>query len=95
MVSVAVQFGLYAWLLRRALLTHDISVMRPAILGWLKVVLVWQVAVVAASATYVAVLGSSHPGGFAWVAPAVGAIVGTAMPLQVVVIAIMRAGRNS
>jgi hypothetical protein len=94
-VSIAVQLGLYGWLLRRALLTRDISVMRPAIFSWLKVVLVWQVAVVVASATYVAVLGSMHPGGFAWVAPAIGAIFGTAMPLQVAVIAIMRAGRGS
>ena len=95
MISTAVQFGLYRWLLRRALLTRDISVMRPAILGWLKVVLAWQVAVLVASATYVAVFGSKHPAGFAWVAPAIGAIFGTAMPLQVAVIAIMRAGRGS
>jgi len=56
---------------------------------------VWQVAVLVASATYVAALGSKHPVGFAWVAPAIGAIFGTAMPLQVAVIAIMRAGRGS
>ena len=95
MASVAVQLGLYGWLLRRALLTRELSVMRPAIFRWLKVVLVWQVAVVLVSATYVAVLGSKHPGGFAWVAPAIGAIFGTAMPLQLAVIAIMRAGRGS
>jgi len=69
--------------------------MRSAIGTWLKVVLVWQVAVVAVSATYVAVLASQHPSGFAWVAPAIGAVFGTAMPLQVAVIAIMRAGRGS
>ena len=95
MVSLAVQLGLYQWLLRRPLGTHDISLMRPAIFTWLKVVLAWQVAVVAVSATYVAVVGSKHPGGFAWVAPAIGAVFGTAMPLQVAVIAIMRAGRGS
>ncbi len=95
MVSLAVQFGLYQRLLRRALLTRDLAVMRPAIFTWLKIVLVWQVTVVVASATYVAALGSRHPGGFAWVAPAIGAIFGTAMPLQVAVIAIMRAGRGS
>jgi hypothetical protein len=94
-VSLGVQFGLYQRLLRRALLTRDLAVMRPAIFSWLKVVLVWQVAVVVASASYVVVLGSKHPGGFAWVAPAIGAIFGTAMPLQVAVIAIMRAGRGS
>ena len=95
MVSIAVQLGLYGWLLRPALSKRDLAVMRPAIFRWLKVVIVWQVAVVVASATYVAVLGSKHPGGFAWVAPAIGAIFGTAMPLQLAVIAIMRAGRGS
>ena len=95
MVSIAVQVGLYGWLLRPALLTRELSVMRPALFRWLKVVLVWQVAVMLASATYVAALGSKHPGGFAWVAPALGAIFGTAMPLQLAVIAIMRAGRGS
>ena len=95
MVSLAVQLGLYQRLLRRALVTRDLAVMRPAIFSWLKVVLVWQVAVVVVSATYVAALGSRHPGGFAWVAPAIGAIFGTALPLQVAVIAIMRAGRGS
>jgi len=69
--------------------------MRSAIGSWLKVVLVWQVAVVVVSATYVAVLASQHPRGFAWVAPAIGAVFGTAMPLQLAVIAIMRAGRGS
>jgi hypothetical protein len=59
------------------------------------VVLAWQVGVVAASAIYVAVLASTHPRGLAWVAPALGAVFGTAMPLQVVVVAILRAGRGS
>lgn len=68
--------------------------MRPAIGRWLKVVLVWQVVVVAASATYVAVLAPMHPRGLAWVAPPLGAVFGTAMPLQVVVVAILRASRE-
>ena len=70
------------------------ALMRPAIGRWLKVVLAWQVGVVAASATYVAVLASMHPRGLAWVAPALGAVFGTALPLQVVVVAILRAGRG-
>ncbi len=69
--------------------------MRAAVGRWLKVVLVWQAVVVAGSATYVAVLASQHTRGFAWVAPAVGAVFGTALPLQVAVIAMLRAGKGS
>ncbi|HEX9475975.1 MAG TPA: hypothetical protein VGA41_04915 [Candidatus Dormibacteraeota bacterium] len=71
------------------------ALMRPALGRWLKVVLPWQLAVVVASTGYVAVLASMHVRGFAWVAPAIGAVFGTAMPLQVVVIAILRASRPS
>jgi hypothetical protein len=69
--------------------------MRSAIGRWLKVVLLWQVVVVAVSASYVAVLASGHPRGFAWVVPAIAAVFGTAVPLQVAVVAILRAGRSS
>ena len=69
--------------------------MRPAVVRWLKVVLLWQVVVVAASAGYVAVLGSQHPRGIAWIVPAIAAIFGTAIPLQVAVVAILRASRGS
>jgi len=72
-----------------------VSRIRPAIGRWLKVVLLWQVLVVGGSAIYVAVLGSTHVRGYAWAVPAIGAVFGTALPLQVAVIAIMRAGRGS
>ncbi len=39
---------------------------------------------------YVLALLSRHPSGWAWVAPAVGAVVGSAVPLQIVVGRIMR-----
>lgn len=76
-------------------MTRDFAQMRPAVGRWLKVVLLWQVVVVAASAGYVAVLGSQHPRGIAWIAPAIAAIFGTALPLQVAVVAILRASRGS
>ena len=82
-------------MLQRPLLTHDVAQMRPAVSRWLKVVLVWQVVVVAASAGYVGVLASQHPRGFAWVVPAIAAVFGTAIPLQVAVVAILRASRGS
>jgi hypothetical protein len=39
---------------------------------------------------YVLAQLSRHPAGFAWVAPAVGAVIGSAVPLQIVVGRIMR-----
>ena len=62
---------------------------------WLKVVLIWQALVLAAAAGYVAVLASDHVPGFAWAAPAIAAVFGTALPLQLVVMRIMRAGRGA
>jgi hypothetical protein len=92
---LGVQYGLYQRLLQRPLLTHDVAQMRPALGRWLKVVLVWQVVVLAACAGYVGVLASQHPRGIAWIVPAIAAIFGTAIPLQVAVLAILRAGRGA
>jgi hypothetical protein len=53
------------------------------------------VVVLTACAGYVGVLASQHPRGFAWIVPAIAAIFGTAIPLQVAVLAILRAGRGA
>jgi hypothetical protein len=95
LVTLAVQYGLYHRLLRRSLQARDVDRMRAGISRWLRVAIVWQVVVVAASAIYVAVLASQHARGFAWAVPAIAAVFGTALPLQVAVVAILRAGRAS
>ena len=69
--------------------------MRSAVGRWLKVVLAWQVVVLVVAAGYVALLSSAHPTGYAWVAPAIGAVFGTAIPLQLAVFAILLASRGS
>jgi hypothetical protein len=89
-----VQYGIFHRLLRGPLLTNDEAQMRSAVRRWLKVVLAWQAVVLVVSAGYVAVLSSTHTG-YAWVAPAIGAVFGTAIPLQVAVFAILRASRGS
>jgi hypothetical protein len=68
--------------------------MRPALKRWIKVALVWEVLVLTACAAYMALLSSRHGAGIAWIAPAVGAVLGTALPLQFVVISIARAARG-
>jgi hypothetical protein len=61
---------------------------------WLRVVIVWQVLVLAGCALYVSMLGSRHLRGVAWIAPPVGAVFGTALPLQLAVKSILRSGRG-
>ena len=88
------QFALYSSMLRRALQGGDLESARPAITRWVKTALVYQTAVLVASGAYVVITASSHPHGLAWVAPAIGAVVGTALPLQIAVVTIMRAARK-
>ena len=81
-------------MLRPALVSEDIERARPAVMRWLRTTIAFQAAVVVAAGLYVAVLASAHRQGVAWIAPAVGAVIGTALPLQLAVISIMRAGRR-
>jgi len=50
--------------------------------------------VLGACALYLAAFGSRHGPGIAWIFPAVGAVFGTALPLQFVVMAILRSARG-
>jgi hypothetical protein len=81
-------------MLQRALRLADLELARPAIGRWVKTVLVFQTIVLLATGTYVAVLASRHPHGIAWAAPAIGAVIGAALPLQLAVVSILRAGRR-
>lgn len=81
-------------MLRRPLQSASLEDARPAITRWVKTVLVYQTAVVLVAAGYVALIATRHPSGLAWTAPPVGAVIGTALPLQLAVMTIMRmAGR--
>jgi len=93
--AVAAQYAFFRTLLDQPLKSRDVALMRPALGRWLKYVLIWQALVLAAAAGYVAVLASDHEPGFAWVAPAIAAVFGTALPLQLAVMRIMRAGRGA
>ena len=61
---------------------------------WIKVDLVIQAAILAAAGVYIAVQTSNHGCGAGLVAPPVGAVLGSALPLQVVVAAMLRAARG-
>lgn len=93
-LALGVQLGLYVRLLHRQLRTGDLEQARPAVTRWIKTAIVYQAVVLLASGAYVVVVSASgHPHGLAWVAPALGAVIGTALPLQVAVATILRAAR--
>jgi hypothetical protein len=58
-----------------------------------KVAIVWQVLVLGACGFYLVAVGPAPGRGAAWITPAVGAVIGTAIPLQFVVMAILRSVR--
>lgn len=81
-------------MLRPALQSGDLEQARPAVTRWVKTALVFQTVVLIGAGGYVVLTASSHPHGLAWVAPAIGAVFGTALPLQIAVVTITRAARR-
>ena len=88
--AAGIQLGLYLRLLRPALAAADM----PRSRRWLAAALGWQVVVLVASAAYVFGRSASHPAGLAWIAPALAALLGTALPMQLAVGAVLRAARR-
>ena len=66
---------------------------RSALRRWVLFTVGWQLAVLVFVGAYVVALLAGHPRGGFWAAPAIGAVVGTALPLQVVVAGILRSVR--
>jgi hypothetical protein len=93
-VAFAVQYGLYHRLLRQALQAPGVEEVRRGLKRWVKVAIAWQALVLAACVLYLAGFGPRHGHGVAWISPAVGAAFGTALPLQFVVMAILRSVRG-
>jgi hypothetical protein len=94
LLALAIQYGLFQRFLRTPLRLRDLEQARPAVGRWLKVVLVWQVVVLVGTGVYIAIQASRHVHGFAWTVPAIGAVIGTALPLQVAVFTLMRSARG-
>jgi putative flippase GtrA len=66
---------------------------RAALRRWVKFATALQVGVVAFAVAYLVLLSRHYAHGGLWAAPAIGVIVGTALPLQVVVSNLLRALR--
>lgn len=82
-------------MLRERLGTRDMGQIRPAINRWLIVTIGWQVLVIGACVVYVVVQGANHSKSPLWIVPPMGAAFGIAMPLQLIVMAIVRAAREA
>jgi hypothetical protein len=94
LVAGGVQYGLYAWLLRPAFKSGAFADARPAFVRWIIAALVWQGVVIVAAGAYMVMVGRAHPPGLAWAAPPLAALLGTALPLQLVASAAMQAARR-
>lgn len=89
-IAAGVQYVGWTRLGGRRATTGSAEARRQALRRWILFAFGWQAAVLAFVGVYVGLQLSGHPGSPAWPAPAVGAVVGTALPLQVVVISLLR-----
>jgi hypothetical protein len=71
----------------------DLDQRRAALLRYFKWLAGWEAAVLVAAVAYLVLTRATEPAGLAWIAPAVGALLGNALPLQLAALAISRAGR--
>jgi hypothetical protein len=81
-------------MLRVALRTGAFDQLRPALKRWIKVTGAWNVLVAAGCVVYFFAVSSRHGHALAWVAPPIGAVFGSALALQLVVMPIARAARG-
>jgi hypothetical protein len=94
LVAAAIQYGLFAWLLRPTLRSGNAAGSRPVFVRWILSALAFPAVVLIAAAAYMILVGRRHPQGLAWAAPPLAALVGTALPLQLVIASITRAARR-
>jgi hypothetical protein len=68
---------------------------RAGLVGWSRFAIAWQLAVVVLSAAWLVTVALGHrPRGYGWIAPPAGLVLGAALPLQLVVIAITRSAKR-
>lgn len=91
LLCLGVQLACYQWLLRPVLKDGEPGRRRAGLKRWVLFAVAWQLAVLVAIAAYSIPTLGSHPHGLAWIAPPLGAIAGTALPLQLAVSGIARA----
>jgi hypothetical protein len=91
-IAAGIQLGLYQWLLRAPLQAGDLELARRAFRRWIIAAVAWQGVAIAGAGVYVYMATRQHPSGIAWVVPALGLLLGTGLPLQLVASTALRAG---
>ena len=94
LLAIGVHYLAYQRFLGRTLADPDPVVRRAGLTGWARFAIAWQLLVLVLGASWIVPFALNHVRGFAWAAPAIGLVVGTALPLQLVVIRISRAART-
>ena len=92
-VAALAQLAMYLQVLRAPLQSGDPELVRPAIMRWVRYDVPVQTVILGAAALWFGIQTSHHARGMALVGPPVGAVLGSALPLQVVAMAMMRALR--
>jgi hypothetical protein len=92
---LVVQYAGYERLLAAGLDSPGVDERRSAIKRWLYFALAWQSLVIAGILVYAFVMTHGHRSGLTWVAPAVAALIGTALPYQLAAMRLVRAAASA
>ena len=87
------QYAGYDRILATSLREADVDATRRGLRRWLVFALGWQVLVIAGCFVYAFVMTRTHRSGLAWIAPPIGALLGTALPYQLAASRLLRAVR--
>jgi hypothetical protein len=91
--ACAVHYVGYRRFLDGGLREEDLATRRSALIGWARFAIAWQVTVMVVAGLWILSFALRHAHGYTWALPAIGLVVGTALPLQLVVMRISRANR--
>ena len=93
-MGIAAEYLIYHRMLRVPLRAGNFEQLRPALKRWIKVTAAWNLLVAAGCVVYFFAVSSRHGHTVAWIAPPIGAVFGSALALQLVVMPIARATRG-
>ncbi len=93
-LCLAVQLGGCERILAAGLRSPDVETRGRALKRWVIFAVAWQGLVILGCFGYAFVMTRNHVAGIAWIAPPVAALLGTALPYQLVAMRLARTGRG-
>jgi hypothetical protein len=90
LLAAAAQYLIFQRVLADGLGSDDPVLRRAALVRWLKAALAWQGAEIVVAVAWIVPNLLGHRRGFFWLLPVLGLLVGTALPLQLVLVRISR-----